>query len=213
MMLGESFWTLLLGHDFYLWHSSVPMVTGLEHFGDSWAAGAGKTRWQPAGGEIVDYDPKNPAHPQRTKSPKGQFPEHPLFGESGAFAGAWLVAQLTTTSDRLSKTIEYAPFTYRVNGRPAQPGYARGEKPETGSLGNAKLSRFGVANYGQANIVNSYAAKKPICLYAAGAGGSALIYQNIYAGLTETNDVTVQTPLGTRNFRVIGNTLHVFYVR
>src|SRR5204863_8158961 len=86
MMLGESFWTLLLGHDFYLWHSSVPMVTGLEHFGDSWAAGAGKTRWQPTGGEIVEYDSKNPAHPQRTKSPKGQFPEHPLLGESGAVA-------------------------------------------------------------------------------------------------------------------------------
>ncbi|MES2569844.1 MAG: hypothetical protein V4710_07280, partial [Verrucomicrobiota bacterium] len=38
MMLNESFWTILLGNDYYLWHSSVPMVTGIEHFGDSWAA-------------------------------------------------------------------------------------------------------------------------------------------------------------------------------
>ncbi len=213
MMLNESFWTLLLGHDFYLWHSNMPMVTGLEHFEDSGAAGAGKTRWQPTGGEIVEYDPNNPTHPQRTKSPKGQFPNHPFLGESGAFTGAWLVAQLTTTSDRLSKTIEYAPFTFRANGGASQPGYAGGGKPSDGSLGNAKLSRYGVANYGQANIVKSYVAKKPICLYTEGAGGSALIYQNVFAGLTEVNDVTVQTRLGSRNFRVVGNTLHVFYVR
>lgn len=213
MMLGESFWTLLLGHDFYLWHSNIPLVTGIEHFEDSGAAGAGMTRWQPTGGAIVEYDPKNPEHPQRTKSPKGQFPEHPFLGASGAFTGAWLVAQLTTTSDRLSKTIEYAPFTYRVNGGTAQPGYAGGEKPEKGSLGNAKLSRFGVANYGQANIVKSYAAKKPICLYTEGADGSALIYQNTYAGLTTVNEVTVQTRLGVRTFQVAGNTLHVFYMR
>lgn len=211
MMLGESFWTLLLGNDFYLWHANMPLVTGIGHFRDSGAAGAGKTRWQPTGGEIVDYDSENPAHPQRTKSPLGQFPEHPLLGASGAFTGAWLVAQLTTTSERLSKTIEYAPFTYRVNRGTAQPGYARGEEPEKGSLGSAKLSRFGVANYGQANIVKSYAAKKPICLYTEGVGGSALIYQNTYASLTEVNEVTVQTRLGARTFRVAGNTLHVFY--
>ncbi|MDB6151908.1 MAG: hypothetical protein JWL90_361 [Chthoniobacteraceae bacterium] len=213
MMLNESFWTLLLGHDYYLWHSSVPMVSDIAHFGDSWAAGAGKTRWQPTGGAITEYDPKNPAQPQRTKSPKGQFPTHPHLGESGAFTGAWLVSQLTTASERLSKTIEYCPFTYKVNGGSAQAGYFDSDKPAYGSLGNAKLSRPGIANYGQANIVKSYEAKKPICLYTEGADGAALIYHNVYGGLAEVDEVTVNTPLGERTFQVAGNSLHVFYVK
>ena len=80
---------------------------------------------------------------------------------------------------------------------------------KTGALGNAKVSRFGVANYGQANIVKSYDAKKPICLYAAGEDGAAVIFHNIYSGLTDLNHVKIQTPAGERSFQVTGNILHV----
>jgi hypothetical protein len=212
MMLNESFWTILLAHDYLLWHSSVPLVTGIQHFGDSWAAGAGPTQWQPTGGSIVNYNPNDPNHPQRTSSPLGQFPNNPHLGESGAFGGAWLVSQLTTASDRISQTLEYCSFSYRINGGSPQTGYYNSNNPSNGSLGNAKLSRYGVANYGQANIVKTYEARKPICVYTAGANGSAVIYHNPYCGLADVNEVTVSTPLGTRIFQVTGNSLHVFYV-
>ncbi|HZZ71542.1 MAG TPA: hypothetical protein VFE24_04765 [Pirellulales bacterium] len=209
MMLDESFWGLLLGQDFVLWHSNVTLVQDPLTFRDSWASGAGKTQWQPTGGKIVDFDSRDPAQPQRYHSDQGQFPPNPHVGESGAFAGAWMVGQITAVSDRTSKTLEYAPFQYTVAGGSSQTGYFDSDNPHHGALGNAKLSRYGVANYGQANIIKTYEAKKPICLYAAGKDGSAAIYQNIYCGLTETNQVTIQTPAGARSFQVIGNTLHV----
>ena len=105
MMLNESFWAILLGNDFVLWHSNVPLVQDPLTFRDSGASGAGKTQWQPTGGEIVDFNPQDPAQPQRVHSDKGQFPNNPHVGESGAFAGAWLVGQITAVSDRTSKTL------------------------------------------------------------------------------------------------------------
>jgi hypothetical protein len=212
MLLNESFWTLLLGNDYYLWNSSVGEVTDIGRFGDSWAASAGVTQWQPTGGTMVDYNANDPTAPQKTSSSLGIFPEAPQLGESGAFAGAWLVSQLTTASDRISSTIEYCPFTYKINGGSSQQGYYNSSSPANGSLGNAKLSRFGVVNYGQANIVKSYEAKKPICIFTQGAGGAAVIYHNVYCGLTDVNDVTITTSLGTKTFQVVGNCLHVFYI-
>jgi hypothetical protein len=96
-----------------------------------------------------------------------------------------------------------------VNKEPTQLGYFNSAFPQKGALGNAQVSRYGVANYGQANIVRSYEAKKPICLFAAGKDGSAVIYHNVYCGLTDVNHVTVQTRKGKKSFQVTGNTLHV----
>ena len=212
MMLNESFWAILLGQDYVLWHSSVTLVSDPYAFGDSWCAGAGKSQWQPTGGQITDYDPNNPKHPKRVPSKLGQFPNNPHMGESGAFTGAWLVGQITAVSDRTSKTLEYCPFVYKINGGEFQPGYFDSKSPQKGSLGNAKLSRFGVVNYGQANIVKTFEAKKPICIYAEGKDGAAVIYHNVYCGLTDVNDVAIRTPSGTKKFRVTGNNLHVFYL-
>ena len=210
MMLNESFWALLLGNDYVLWHSNVRLVSDPHAFGDSWAAGAGKTQWQPAGGTMVAYDVKDPSHPRNVRASKGQFPNNPHMGESGGFAGAWLISQITSISDRTSKTVEYCPFSYRINGGDSQPGYAGSDKPEAGSLGDAKLSRYGVANYGQANIVRTYVAKKPICIYTEGKDGAAVIYHNVHCGLTDVNDVTIATRSGPRTFQVTGNSLHLF---
>lgn len=212
MMVNESFWALLLGHDYVLWHSNVRLISDPHAFSDSWAAGAGKTRWQVVGGAIVDYDPHNPGHPRRIESPKGHFPVNPHMGESGAFAGAWLVSQITTASDRISRSMEYARFSYSTNGGPLQPGYAESDRPRNGALGNAQLSRFGVANYGQANIAESYIAKKPICIYTEGADGAAVIYHNPRAGLTDTNRVVVHTKSGTKELTLVGCDLHVYYL-
>ncbi|HPD47182.1 MAG TPA: hypothetical protein P5279_11325 [Anaerohalosphaeraceae bacterium] len=212
MMLNEALWALLLGNDYVLWHSNVRLVSDPYAFGDSWAAGAGKTQWQPVGGEITDYDPDKPGHVKRVRSPKGQFPPNPHMGESGAFAGAWLVGQITAVSDRTSRTLEYATYSYRVNGGAVESGYADSNKPEKGSLGSAALSRYGTANAGQANIVRIYAARKPLCIYGEGRDGAAVIFQNVYCGLTDRTDVMVETRSGPKRFSVVGNDLHVFYV-
>jgi hypothetical protein len=134
------------------------------------------------------------------------------MGESGGFAGAWLVSQITAVSDRTSKTIEYCPFSYKINGGASQTGYFDSNNPQEGSLGNAQLSRYGVANYGQANIVKTYEARKPICVYTEGVKGAAVIYHNVYCGLTDENEVTIVTKKGPKTFKVTGNSLHVFYL-
>jgi len=134
------------------------------------------------------------------------------MGESGAFAGAWLVGQITAVSDRTSKTIEYASFSYKINGGKPQTGYPDSNIPQKGALGNPQLSRYGTANPGQANIVKIYTAKKPICLYTEGKDGPAAIYQNIHAGLTDQTEVTLATPAGPQTVRATGSNLHVFYL-
>jgi hypothetical protein len=212
LMLNESFWALLLGNDYVLWHSNLPLVQNPHAFRDSGAAGAGNTLWQPAGGQAVVYTPDAPGQPQQVRDPRGQFPENPHLGESGAFAGAWLVSQLTAVSDRTSKSVEYATFFYRLNGGLRQSGYPSSDTPQKGVLGNARLSRYGTANYGQANIVGMYERKKPICVYTEGHDGGAVIYHNVHCGLTDRNDVTVTTETGTKTLSVVGNNLHVFYV-
>ena len=210
MMLNESFWALLLGNDFILWHSNVRLVQDPLAFRDSWAGGPSDTHWQPTGGRIVEYDPDDPEQPKRTISSKGQFPNNPHLGESGAFAGAWLVSRITAVSDRASKTVEYCPFEYRINGGATNSGYADSNQPQKGELGDAQLSRYGVANYGQANIIDSFVAKKPICVYTEGRDGAAVIFHNVYGRLTDCTDVTVWTRAGQRSFTVRGNDLHVF---
>lgn len=216
MMLNESFWALLLGHDFVLWHSNVRLLQDPLTFRDSWAAGAGKTQWQPKGGVMVDHDPSSRKQPKTKKAEEGQFPNNPHNGETGAFAGAWLVGRITAVSDRTTRTLEYAPFTYRLNGGEPRAGYRVGNResdvPGKGSLGDARLSRPGTVNRGQANIVHSFVARKPICVYAEGKDGSAAIYHNVYCGLADVNDVTVRTPKGEKTFRAVGNRLHVFYL-
>jgi hypothetical protein len=212
-MVNESFWALLLGEDYVLWHSSVPLLQDIHTFRDSWSAGAdgaNGTKWQPNGGEVVTYDPSNPTQPGRVEDPQGQFPNNPHLGESGAFAGAYLYGQIAAVEDRVSESVSYCSFTYQGSDGLSQNGYPNGPTPKAGSLGNAELSRFGVANYGQDNIVASFEQKKPICVLTRGKQGSAVIFHRPFAGLAETTTVTLTTPSGeAKTFSVAGNTLHV----
>lgn len=212
-MVNESFWALLLGEDYVLWHSSVPLLQDIHTFRDSWAAGAqgdNGTKWQKTGGEIVAYDPSNPSHPSRVEDPKGQFPNNPHMGESGAFAGAYLYGQIASVEDRVSESVAYCEFTYQGADGLSQNGYPDGAKPKLGSSGTAELSRFGVASYGQDNIVGMFEQKKPICVVTRGKQGAAVIFHRPFAGLAEITTVKLAAPDGTtRSFTVTGNTLHV----
>ena len=210
MMLNESFWAILLGHDFVLWHSNLPLLQDPLRLPRLGAAVPAPPEWQTHWRQDRRFRLEDSMQPPRFYSDKGQFPNNPHVGESGGLLH-WLVAQITRERSR-RKTLEYAPFQYSINGGSAESGYFDSNVPQKGSLGNAKVSRFGVANYGQANILKSYVAKRPICLYAEGKDGAAVIFHNVYSGLTDINQVTLRTPQGEKSFQVIGNTLHVVYL-
>lgn len=201
-MMVESFFHLLLGNDYILWNSNIPMSTNPEHLEVSWYGGyeAWKTRWQPNGKQIETYDEGNPTHPKKRKGPEGAiFPEMSLQGETGAFIGAWLYSQISGVSDRVSRSLRYCNFT--VNGKTYRPA--------KGSKGDGSLSSRIAQNPGQDWIVTSYVEKYPICICTEGKDGKALIYQNPHAGLTGKQVLQVEN--GFKG-EVIGNRLHIFYV-
>lgn len=201
-MLAESFFHLLLGNDYILWNSSVPMSADPEHFSVSWYGGPEpwKTRWQPTGRLAVEYNEKDPSHPRLKKGPEGSvFPDLSLQGETGAFVGAWLYSQISTVSDRVSRAVRYCSFS--VNGKTYSPS--------KGSRGDGALSSRVVQNPGQDWIVTGYAQKAPVCICTEGKDGKAVIYQNPYAGLTGKQLIKTENGLNTE---VTGNRMFVFYV-
>lgn len=201
-MLAESFFHLLLGNDYVLWNSNIPMSANPEHFGQSWYGGmeGWKTRWQPTGKPAVEYNPNDRSHPPLRKGPEGSiFPELPLQGETGAFIGAWLYSQISTVSDRVSRSVSYCDFS--VNGK--------AYRPSKGTRGDGAVSSRIVQNPGQDWIVTSYEQKAPVCICTEGKDGKAVIYQNPYAGLTGEQKLSTSTGLTAT---LTGNRMHVFYV-
>jgi len=201
-MMAESFFQLLLGNDYILWNSNIPMSTNPEHLEVSWYGGddAWKTRWQPNGKPAEDYNAQNRSHPARKKGPEGSiFPEMSLQGETGAFIGAWLYSQISGVSDRVSRSVRYCNFT--VNGK--------AYRPNRGSKGDGSLSSRVAQNPGQDWIVSAYTEKAPICICTEGKDGKALIYQNPHAGLTQRQKIEAENGLRAE---VTGNRLQVFYV-
>ncbi len=200
-MMAESFYQLLLGNDYILWNSNIPMNPDPGTFRQSWQGGQDdwKTRWQPLGKPAVTYQPGAPDHPKMiATNDRSQFPEMTLQGETGAFIGAWLYSQISGVSDRVSKSVKYCPF--RVNGKTITP--------LPGSTGDAALSSRVKQNPGQSQIVKNYEDKLPVCICTEGRDGKAIIYQNPVAGLTEVQELQVG-----EQFRatVTDNRLHVFY--
>lgn len=201
-MLAESFFHLLLGNDYVLWNSNIPMSTNPEHFGQSWYGGLDrwKTKWQATGKPPVDYNPEDRSHPRLQKGEEGSiFPEMSLQGETGAFVGAWLYSQISTVSDRVSKYVGYCDFS--VNGK--------NYRPSKGQQGDASMSSRIAQNPGQDWIVTSYEQKNPICICTEGKGGKAVIYQNPNTGLTTPQKLSTANGLSAE---FTGNRMHVFYV-
>ncbi len=201
-MLAESFFHLLLGNDYILWNSNIPMSTDPAHFEQSWYGGQDdwKTKWQPNGKAAVTYNPNDRAHPKKGKGREGSiFPEMPLQGETGAFVGAWLYSRISTASDRVSRSVRYCNFS--VNGKVYAP--SKGDKGD-GSLS----SRIG-QNPGQDWIVSAHEQKTPVCICTEGAGGKVVIYQNPHAGLTGRQALKTENGLETE---ITGNRMYVFYV-
>lgn len=200
-MIAESFYHLLLGNDYILWNSSIPMSADPYHFTESWYGeyAEWKTKFQPTGGQVVTYNPNNPAHPQKVKSADGSiFPELSLQGETGAFIGAWLYSQISGVSDRVSRSVKYCDF--EVNGVSFTPS--------KGAKGDGSLSSKVSQNPGQDWIVTASEKKAPVCICTEGKNGKAVIYQNPAAGLTTGQAIKVSG----QNLTVTGNRLSVFYL-
>jgi hypothetical protein len=201
-MLAESFFQLLLGNDYVLWNSNIPMSVDPADFSQSWYGGFDrwKTKWQPTGKPATEYNPDNRSHPRLKKGPEGsQFPEMSMQGETGAFIGAWLYSQISTVSDRVSRYVGYCNFS--VNGK--------SYRPKAGQKGDQSLSSRVAQNEGQDWIVTSYEQKNPICICTEGKDGKAVIYQNPHAGLTGVQKLVTSNGLTTE---FSGNRMHLFYV-
>lgn len=167
--------TLLLSSSFFLWHENSPMVKNPKAIPYNH-----DTRFQPtAGGSIVNYVPGTSGQPAFESDAKGRLPEAPQTGDAGAYVAGYMYAKISSESDRVSISIRYAKFTYKVNGGSAQNGYSGGATPVNGSLGNAEVSRMNVANPGQDNIVDSEADKKPIVWVTQGTAGLGFFIKNV----------------------------------
>jgi hypothetical protein len=180
----EAFISLLIGDYYISWNDNAMLGTNIERFGLAHIGGAApsKNAWQPVGGEIVQYDPDNPAHPRSAEGEGPGWSDGAAPGHNGGFVGAWLLSQIR---DRIDRSLCYAAFRYSVSGE-EQPGYCDGSEPIKGALGNAEVSRFGRGNAGQANIVNQEEHRKPIVLFGEGSKGCCAIVLNPFAGLTGT---------------------------
>lgn len=207
----QGFLAMLLGNTYVLWNDNSPYGTNINCWGPAFIGGDDpwKTRWQPTGGVDVQYDPNNPTHPKRDPNCNGGFSDSAADNLNGAFAGVWFYSQI---KDRSNQKIKYATFSYTDNGT-TKTGYASGNTPVLGSKGDASVSTFNNANYGQHNIVNQWEAKKPIVFECIGTGGTAIVIINLYAGLTESSTYTINTQNhGTQTITHVGKGLGVYTI-
>src|SRR5690606_475754 len=157
----EAFFSLLIGDYYTLWDDNVIYGTNINNFGLAHIGGAApwKNKWQPTGGKVTQYDPQDTAQP-KTIGGEYQWSDSAAPGHNGAFAGAWLLAQIKNYID---KSLCYASFSYSINDT-HHTGYFDGNEPVKGILGTAEVSRFNIANAGQCNILNQQEHRKPIVL-------------------------------------------------
>lgn len=205
-MKYEAFFSLLIGDYYTLWDDNVIYGTDINNFGLAYIGGAAswKNQWQPSGGKMVQYDPQDPAQP-KSSGGKYQWSDSAAPGHNGAFAGAWLLAQI---KDRINKSLRYASFNYSTNGI-NNSGYFDGDEPVQGALGTAEISRFGIANAGQFNIINQQEHRKPIVMVGNGTAGKVAIVLYPFAGLTETVTYKIKHS-GTYTIKHTGPVLGVY---
>jgi hypothetical protein len=215
MLKNQSFFALLLGTSYTLWNDSTNLVKDIKY-------------WVPSskGGTIEfheenepfpkPWDIHNSKHPKPVESPllvngrQTMFPSAPQTGEQAAWVGAYLYSQISTSSDRVSQSIRYASFSYRVNDGATQTGYRDGNEPVNGSLGNPEITRAGVLNEGQHNIVDLWEFQKPIVIVTRGGNGFAVIIKNVFCEPTDKVVYSVQVNGNNKEITHVGRSLAVF---
>lgn len=215
LMKNQAFFSLLLGDAYTLWNDNANLVKNVDNW-DTYSFD-GVIEYQPTtASSPVSWDKNNPSHPKPVPSTIQAnlrptiFPNSPQIGEQGAWVGAYLYSRISSHSDRVSQSISYASFSYKVNSGEVQSGYSDGNDPIKGSLGNAELTRFGVINEGQHNIVDLWHHQKPIVLLTRGANGHAVIIKNVFCDPVDVVSYQVQLPDGMRTIYHKGRNLGVY---
>lgn len=204
----ETFISLLIG-DYYLsWNDNAPYGTDMHNFGLAHIGGAAdwKNKWQPTGGEIEQYDPDNPAHPQSVGDGPG-WSDGAAPGHNGGFAGAWLLSRIR---NRIDVSLRYPVFHYTVGGQEFS-GYFDGDEPVKGANGSSEVSRLGFGNPGQFNIINQQEHRKPIVFWGEGTGGCCAVVMNPFAGLNETTQYRI-FETGEHTVSHVGPFLGVYFI-
>lgn len=214
----DAFWSRLVGNGYVMWNILGNQTKDVTKFNYSFNGGGEdggwtvpapwKTLWKPNGGSLVYYDKTNPAHPPMLWNPADSPYSVPGLGTidvgtQGAASGSHLFDRI----EGRQATLVYANFTYTKSGVVTN-GYYNGTAPTTGSTGDARVSRYGDANYGQDNIARQAENRLPICMYGTGADGKCIIFCNRYASTGEVQTVVVNNGSGY-TFTVKGPGLHV----
>lgn len=144
-----------------------------------------KTRWDNGTGNIIQFTSGAPGQPSVAAPGSGSvFPGNPEISNNAGWDAHYTYAQIW---DRCTGSLRYPTFTYNYNGGSTQNGYYNGSVPVSGTLGT-EVSRLGVSNIGQNNIIRSYFnGQLPIALEGLTQGNAnRRVYQvlNIKAGLT-----------------------------
>ena len=130
-----------------------------------------KVEWQQTGGSIQDYNDGDPSQPDEYTGDGAKFPRTPMTGEDALYAGYWMACQIKDRAD----TLEYANFSYKINGGGTQNGYNGTNAPQLGTeYGAPYLSFYTRPNYGQNNIVTSNQYRKPIVIIGMGSAGKSI---------------------------------------
>ena len=215
MLKNQSFFALLLGTSYSLWNDTENLVKDI----NTWVpeVKSGNIEFHEEDEPFPKpWDIHNSKHPKPVVSPllvngrRTMFPSAPQTGEQAAWVGAYLYSQISTSSDRVSQSIRYASFSYRVNDGATQSGYRDGNEPVNGSLGNAEITRAGVANEGQHNIVDLWEFQKPIVIVTRGGNGYSVIIKNVFCEPTDKIVYSVQVNGSNREITHVGRSLAIF---
>lgn len=215
MLKNQCFFALLLGTSFSLWNETANLVKDIA----SWYphTRGGNVEFHESGtNNPVTWNINNPNHPKPVASKilvsyRGtSFPNAPQIGEQGAWVGAYLYSQISTASDRISQSMQYASHSYRINDGATQSGYQNGNDPVKGKMGNAEISRMGFVNEGQYNIVDLWEFQKPVVIVTKGSNGFSVIIKNVICEPTDKIVYSVQVNGSTRDITHIGRSLGIY---
>jgi hypothetical protein len=204
MVKQRQFWYLLLADGAAWWEVSLRYTNDVT----KWEAGIpnDNVEWQPEGGSRSAWN----GTPTKLTNPDPMLIDYPLgISENGVAAGTYLFMALHNAG-RQGEFTEWCPFSYTVDNGATQSGYAGGNTPLNGGNGNARVSAFNNPNYGEANVVDSFAADKPIVLRTKGPNGFGYVALNPHADPDQTTVITL-TDAGNQTLTLKGDTLSVFY--
>lgn len=195
----------LIADDLHLWEDTGLTSPDLDRW--SHLNRNGSVEWQADGQGIQTWTGGSGQPPSWTGG-GAVFPRYPFAGEDGQFAGRWVACQLRY----YAASLFHPEFTYQTNNGAIRNGYGSSAQPKTGNYASlpAAISRFGVRNEGQDNVVTQFQYQRPIPLMGTGSSGACFLYKNPHLRHTDTDTVRVTHNGVQRTFTCQGPGWHIF---